>query len=42
MNDILLTPTEIAEFLGVTIGTISVWRCNGCYPLRFVKVGRRL
>lgn len=40
MNDLLLSPTEVAEFLGVTIGTLSVWRCTGRYPLRFVKVGR--
>lgn len=40
MNDLLLSPNEVAEFLGVTIGTLSVWRCTGRYPLRFVKVGR--
>ncbi|MFV7784364.1 helix-turn-helix domain-containing protein [Shewanella marisflavi] len=38
----LLTPAEVANFLGVTIGTLSVWRCTGRYPLSFIKVGRRV
>ncbi|WP_210147133.1 helix-turn-helix domain-containing protein [Shewanella sp. WXL01] len=38
----LLTPAEVARQLGVTIGTLSVWRCTGRYPLRFIKVGRRV
>ncbi len=25
----LLTPAEVANYLGVTIGTLSVWRCTG-------------
>ncbi|GGP81464.1 helix-turn-helix domain-containing protein [Shewanella ulleungensis] len=38
----LLTPAEVARYLGVTTGTLSVWRCTGRYPLRFIKVGRRV
>ncbi|WP_394229094.1 helix-turn-helix domain-containing protein [Shewanella colwelliana] len=38
----LLTPSQVAEFLGITIGTLSVWRCTGRYPLSFIKVGRRV
>ncbi|GIU43598.1 hypothetical protein TUM3794_29650 [Shewanella colwelliana] len=38
----LLTPSQVAEFLGITIGTLSVWRCTGRYPLNFIKVGRRV
>ncbi|RPA50729.1 DNA-binding protein [Shewanella vesiculosa] len=38
----LLTPAEVARYLGVTIGTLSVWRCTGRYPLNFIKVGRRV
>ena len=38
----LLTPAEVARYLGVTIGTLSVWRCTGRYPLSFIKVGRRV
>jgi predicted site-specific integrase-resolvase len=42
MHDTLLYPSEVAKFLGVTIGTLSVWRCTGRYPLKFIKVGRRV
>ncbi|GIU20082.1 helix-turn-helix domain-containing protein [Shewanella sp. MBTL60-007] len=38
----LLTPSQVSDFLGVTIGTLSVWRCTGRYPLSFIKVGRRV
>lgn len=37
----LLTPAETSEILGVTVETLSVWRCVNRYPtLRYVKVGR--
>ena len=42
MNQNLLTPTQAADILGVTIGTLAVWRCTACYPLPFVKIGRRV
>ena len=42
MNTNLLTPKQTAESLGVTIGTLAVWRCTGRYPLPFVKIGRRV
>jgi hypothetical protein len=29
-----------AEILGVTPGTLSVWRCTRRYPLPYIKVGR--
>jgi excisionase family DNA binding protein len=35
----LLTPTEAAQFLGVTVGTLSVWRCTRRYAIPHVKVG---
>ena len=38
----LLTPAQAAEILGVTIGTLAVWRCTARYPLTFVKIGRRV
>lgn len=31
-----------SAYLGVTPGTLSVWRCTGRYSLRFIKVGRRI
>jgi len=42
MNTHLLTPAQAAEILGVTIGTLAVWRCTARYPLSFVKIGRRV
>jgi len=42
MNTSLLTPKQTAETLGVTIGTLAVWRCTARYPLPFVKIGRRV
>ncbi len=38
----LLSPSSVAKRLGVTVGTLAVWRCTGRYPLKFVKVGRRV
>ena len=35
----LLTRKEAAEFLGVKIGTLSVWACNKRYNLPYCKVG---
>ena len=29
-----------AEILGITPGTLSVWRCTRRYPLPYVKIGR--
>lgn len=31
-----------AEILGVSPGTLGVWRCTGRYRLPFFKVGRRV
>ena len=36
----LLTRTEAAELLGVTVGTLAVWHCTGRYKIPVVKVGR--
>jgi excisionase family DNA binding protein len=38
----LLSPNEVAERLGVTRGTLAVWRCKKRYPLRFVKIGSKI
>ena len=37
----LLTPSEAAAILGVSVGTLQVWRCTKRYPLPFVKIGRK-
>ncbi|MBD3619663.1 MAG: helix-turn-helix domain-containing protein [Chromatiales bacterium] len=38
----LLPPDEVAEILGVSTGTLMVWRSTGRYNLPFVKVGGRV
>ncbi len=36
----LVDDKAASTYLGVTAGTLSVWRSTGRYPLPFVKVGR--
>lgn len=36
----LLTPEEAAPLVGVTVGTLQVWRTTRRYPLKYVKSGR--
>jgi excisionase family DNA binding protein len=38
----LLTPTEAAEYLGVSPDTLNVWRCVGRYSLPYIKAGSRV
>jgi excisionase family DNA binding protein len=38
----LLDEAAAAAILGVTPGTLSVWRCTRRYDLPYVKVGRRV
>lgn len=38
----LLHESVVAEILGVSPGTLRVWRSTGRYNLRFVKVGRHV
>jgi len=35
----LLTPAETAALLGMSKGTLEVWRSTKRYPLNFVKIG---
>lgn len=35
----LLTPQEASIILGVTTGTLNVWRSQKRYPLKYIKVG---
>ncbi len=36
----LVDDKAAAEYIGVSAGTLSVWRSTGRYNLPFVKVGR--
>jgi excisionase family DNA binding protein len=38
----IMTPQQAADYLGVSTGTLSVWRCRRSYPLPFVKVGSKV
>lgn len=38
----LWTPDETAQFLGVTVGTLQVWRTTKRYPLPYLKIGRKV
>lgn len=40
--DKLLTPKETADILGVSEGTLAVWRCTGRNNIDFVKIGRKV
>jgi len=35
-----LTPPQAAEFLGVSVGTLEVWRCTKRYAIPYLKCGR--
>lgn len=36
----LLSASEVADLLGVSISTLAIWRCTKRYPLPYLKVGR--
>lgn len=36
----LLTPEQAAAMLGVTVGTLQIWRTTRRYSLRYIKAGR--
>lgn len=38
----LLTSREAAAYLGVSAGTLDIWRSRRSYPIPFVKVGRNV
>lgn len=38
----LLTPSEVADLLGVKVETLQIWRCTHRYDLPYVKIGGRV
>ena len=36
----LMTPEQVADYLGVSVETLNVWRCTKRYNLPYVKAGR--
>ena len=39
-TDSLFTTQEAAEYIGVSVDTLSVWRCVGRYNIPYIKVGK--
>ena len=37
-----MTPTEVAQTIGVSVGTLAVWRCTKRYPIAYIKVGSKV
>jgi excisionase family DNA binding protein len=37
-----LTPSEAAEYLGLSSATLDTWRCTKTYDLPYIKVGGRV
>lgn len=42
MKNLFFTTPQAAEFLGVSVGTLEVWRSTGRHRLPFFKVGRHV
>ena len=40
MRSNLLSPKTVSDILGVTVGTLAVWRTTNRYDLPYVKSGR--
>ena len=38
----LLSPDQVAEWLGVSTGTLAVWRATNRYDLEYIKIGRNV
>ena len=38
----LLTTREVAKLLKIAYSTLLTWRCTKRYPLKYIKVGRRV
>ena len=41
LDDVLLSPQQLAEYLGVPLATVYRWRCEGTGP-RGIKVGKHV
>lgn len=40
MNERLLTKEQVSDILGISVGTLAVWRATKRYNLPYVKSGR--
>ena len=39
-DDQLLNSKQAADYLGIAVETLNVWRCTKRYKLSYIKVGR--
>lgn len=39
-NNQLFTPQQAAEYLGVKVQTLAIWRATKRYPIPYIKIGR--
>ena len=39
-DDQLLNSRQAADYLGIAVETLNVWRCTKRYNLSYIKVGR--
>ncbi|NBQ67605.1 MAG: DNA-binding protein [Nitrosomonadaceae bacterium] len=39
-DDQLLNSRQAADYLGIAVETLNVWRCTKRYDLSYIKVGR--
>jgi excisionase family DNA binding protein len=37
-----LTNKQAAEYLGITAGTLHVWRCENRYAIPFLRIGSKI
>ena len=42
INNDRLTPQDAANFLGVSVGTLAVWRCTKKEIIPYIKVGHKV
>ena len=38
----LISPQELAQYLGVSVNSLAVWRTNKTYPIPYIKVGGKI
>lgn len=37
-----ISPAELANQIGVSVGTLAVWRCTGRYEIPYIKIGSKV
>ena len=37
-----LSPKELSNFIGISVGTLAVWRTNKTYQIPYLKIGGKV